>query len=237
MTQKPKIVFFTGAGISAESGLQTFRGSKDGLWENHKIEAICTPQAWSNNPSLVLDFYNQRRRQCIVAQPNLAHKLIVKLEEQYEVVVITQNVDDLHGRAGSTRVIHLHGELMKARSSVNGKLRYDWEKDILLGEMCDENNQLRPDVVWFGEALDAEILDNAIKEVVSCSICIVVGTSLLVYPANSLPNYVPFGSQMVIVDPKANEMEVHRERSIHYINEKATDGMQIVYDTLRMGKV
>lgn len=229
---KPKILFFTGAGISAESGLQTFRDSKDGLWDNYKIEDVCTPQAWSKNPTLVLDFYNQRRKQCKAVKPNLAHELIAKLESQYEVTVVTQNVDNLHERAGSTNVIHLHGELMKARSTADEKLLYDWHEDILLGEVCEKESQLRPHIVWFGEGLDAGLLDKAIKETVTCSVFVVVGSALQVYPANSLPHYVPFGSQMVIIDPMADEMDIDDERSIYYLSKKAVEGMQLLYDSL-----
>ena len=231
-TKKPKIFFFTGAGISAESGLQTFRDSKDGLWNNFKIEEVCTPEAWNNNPVLVLDFYNQRRKQCKDAYPNLAHELIAKLEAQYEVVVVTQNVDNLHERAGSTNVVHLHGELMKARSTANAKLIYDREGDIVLGDLCEQQSQLRPHIVWFGEGLDNDILDKSIKEAASCAVCVVVGTSLNVYPANSLPHYVPFASQMIIIDPQAYLMDIDEDRDISYLSEKAVDGMQKVYDSL-----
>ena len=231
-TKKPKIFFFTGAGISAESGLKTFRDSKDGLWDNYKIEEVCTPEAWTNNPVLVLDFYNQRRKQCKDAYPNLAHELIAKLEAQYEVVVVTQNVDNLHERAGSTNVIHLHGELMKARSTANAKLIYDREGDIVLGDLCEQQSQLRPHIVWFGEGLDNDILDKSIKEAASCAVCVVVGTSLNVYPANSLPHYVPFASQMIIIDPQAYLMDIDEDRDISYLSEKAVDGMQKVYDSL-----
>lgn len=230
--KKPKIFFFTGAGISAESGLKTFRDSKDGLWDNYKIEEVCTPEAWANNPVLVLDFYNQRRKQCNEANPNLAHELIAKLEEKYEVVVVTQNVDNLHERAGSTNVIHLHGELMKARSTVDSKLIYDREEDIVVGDLCEQQNQLRPHIVWFGEGLDNDILDKSIKEAGSCAVCVVVGTSLNVYPANSLPHYVPFASQMIIIDPQAYLMDIDEDRDISYLSEKAVDGMQKVYDSL-----
>ena len=230
--KKPKILFFTGAGISAESGIQTFRDSKDGLWENYKIEEVCTPDAWRNNPSLVLDFYNLRRRNCKAVKPNLAHQLIAQLEKQYEVVVVTQNVDNLHERAGSSKVIHLHGELMKVRSTTDASLIYDWDQDVKLGDVCSKQSQLRPHIVWFGENLDSDLLDYAIKEAVTCSICIVVGTSLQVYPANSLPHYVPFASQMIVIDPHAKEMEIDEDRSIYYLSEKATDGMQKVYDSL-----
>lgn len=230
--KKPKIFFFTGAGISAESGLQTFRDSKDGLWNNFKIEDVCTPEAWKKNPALVLDFYNQRRKQCKEANPNLAHELIAKLEAQYEVVVVTQNVDNLHERAGSTNVVHLHGELMKARSTANAKFIYDSEEDILLGDLCEQKSQLRPHIVWFGEGLEDEILEISIKEAASCAVCVVVGTSLNVYPANSLPHYVPFASQMIIIDPQAYLMDFDEDREISYLSEKAVDGMQKVYDTL-----
>ena len=231
-TKKPKILFFTGAGISAESGLKTFRDSEDGLWDNHKIEDVCTPEAWTKNPALVLDFYNQRRQQCKDAHPNVAHQLIAKLESQYEVTVVTQNVDNLHERAGSTKVIHLHGELMKVRSTTDNSLIYTREDDILLGDVCAKNSQLRPHIVWFGEGLDNDLLDAAIKEAVTCAVCVVVGTSLQVYPANSLPHYVPFASQMIVIDPQAYVMDIDEDRDISYLSEKAVDGMQKVYDSL-----
>lgn len=229
---KPKLLFFTGAGISAESGLQTFRDAKDGLWNNFKIEDVCTPSAWEKNPSLVLDFYNQRRKQCKDAKPNLAHELIAKLEAQYEVTVVTQNVDNLHERAGSTKVIHLHGELMKVRSTVDNSLIYIREDDIVLGDLCESQSQLRPHIVWFGEGLDNDLLDNAIKEVMICAVCVVVGTSLQVYPANSLPNYVPFESQMIVIDPMINKVDFDERPNIQFINKKAVEGMQILYNSL-----
>jgi NAD-dependent deacetylase len=230
--KKPKILFFTGAGISAESGIQTFRDSKDGLWENYKIEEVCTPEAWKKNPALVLDFYNQRRKNCKEAEPNLAHQLIAQLEKQYDVVVVTQNVDNLHERAGSSKVIHLHGELMKVRSTKDAKLIYDWENDVVIGDLCEQQSQLRPHIVWFGEGLDNDLMDYAIKEAVTCAVCVVVGSSMLVHPANSLPHYVPFASQMVVIDPMAHEMNLDEDRSIYYLSEKATVGMQMVYDSL-----
>jgi len=230
--KKPKILFFTGAGISAESGIQTFRDSKDGLWENYKIEEVCTPEAWKKNPALVLDFYNQRRKNCKEAEPNLAHQLIAQLEKQYDVVVVTQNVDNLHERAGSSKVIHLHGELMKVRSTKDAKLIYDWENDVVIGDLCEQQSQLRPHIVWFGEGLDNDLMDYAIKEAVTCAVCVVVGSSMLVHPANSLPHYVPFASQMVVIDPMAHEMNLDEDRSIYYLSEKATVGMKMVYDSL-----
>jgi NAD-dependent deacetylase len=234
--QKPKIVFLTGAGISAESGLQTFRDSKDGLWENNKIEEVCSAETWDKNPSLVLNFYNERRKQCRAAKPNLAHQLIAQLEEQYEVVVVTQNVDDLHERAGSTNVIHLHGELMKSRSTVDSKLIYKRVGDVILGEQCELQSQLRPHIVFFGEQLDESLVNEAIKAAVTCAVFIIVGTSMQVSPANSLPYYVPFASQMVVIDPLAHEMDIDEERSIFYMSEKATVGMKQLYDVLCSNK-
>jgi NAD-dependent deacetylase len=231
---KPKILFFTGAGISAESGLQTFRDSKNGLWNNFKIEDVCTPAAWENNPSLVLDFYNQRRKQCREAKPNLAHELIAKLETHYEVTVVTQNVDNLHERAGSSKVIHLHGELMKVRSTIDSSLIYHREDDILLGDLCEKQSQLRPHIVWFGEGLDSDLLDNSIKEAMTCSVCVVVGTSLQVYPANTLPDYVPFGSQMIVIDPIINKMDFDEKRDIQFISKNAVEGMQMVYQAFNL---
>jgi len=229
---KPKLLFFTGAGISAESGLETFRNSKNGLWNNFKIEDVCTPAAWEKNPSLVLDFYNQRRKQCKEAKPNLAHELIAKLELHYDVTVVTQNVDNLHERAGSTKVIHLHGELMKVRSTVDSSLIYVREDDIILGDLCERKSQLRPHIIWFGEGLDNDLLDASIKEAMTCAVCVVVGTSLQVYPANSLPDFVPFGSQMIVIDPMINKMDFDDNRDIHFINKKAGIGIQMVYDSL-----
>lgn len=233
---KPKIVFLTGAGISAESGLQTFRDSKDGLWNNYKIEEVCSTQAWEKNPELVLNFYNERRRECLKAEPNLAHHLIAQLEERYEVVVITQNVDNFHERAGSTNVIHLHGELLKVRSTADSKLIYNREGDVILGEQCEQNSQLRPHIVFFGDELDEALINEAIKATVSCAVFIIVGTSMQVNPANSLPYYVPFASQMVVIDTLAHEMDIDDERSIYYMSEKATVGMQQLYDVLTQNR-
>jgi NAD-dependent deacetylase len=234
--QKPKIVFLTGAGISAESGLQTFRDSKDGLWENNKIEEVCSAEAWNKNPSFVLNFYNERRKECLKANPNLAHQLIAQLEKHYEVIVVTQNVDDLHERAGSTNVIHLHGELMKSRSTIDSKLIYNRLGDVLIGEQCELQSQLRPHIVFFGEQLDEPLVNEAIKATVSCAVFIVIGTSMQVSPANSLPYYVPFASQMVVIDPLAHEMDIDEERSIYYMSENATVGMKQLYDVLCSNK-
>ena len=183
-----KIVVLTGAGISAESGVKTFRDN-NGLWENHKIEEVATPEAWHNNPKLVLEFYNQRRKQLFEVEPNNGHKALVELENLFDVQIITQNVDDLHERAGSSNVIHLHGELKKVRSSSDSSLVYEldhWE--IKMGDNCEKGSQLRPHIVWFGEGVP--MIEKAIDIVSQADILIVVGTSMVVYPAASLINYV-----------------------------------------------
>jgi NAD-dependent deacetylase len=198
------IVVFTGAGMSAESGISTFRDS-GGLWEKYRIEDVATPEAFSRNPSLVLDFYNQRRRQVIEAKPNEAHYALAALEDKYEVVIITQNIDDLHERAGSTRVIHLHGEIMKARSSVNAGLIEEINgSEILMGQLATDGSQLRPHIVWFGE--EVPMMDLAIEATRKAKTFLVIGTSLNVYPAAGLVNYAPRGSEKYLVDPNIPEM-------------------------------
>ncbi len=198
------IVVFTGAGISAESGIKTFRDS-GGLWEEHRIEDVATPEAWQRNQALVLDFYNQRRKQLLDCQPNAAHYAIAKLETTYKVTVITQNVDDLHERAGSTKIIHLHGELRKARSTVNPRLLYDingWE--LKQGDTCELGSQLRPHIVWFGELVP--MIDTAAYITEQADIFIIIGSSLEVYPAASLINHAPHSSIKYLVDPNAKPL-------------------------------
>ena len=198
-----KIVVLTGAGISAESGLKTFRDSS-GLWENHKIEDVATPQAWKANPEIVLEFYNQRRLQASKAQPNEAHLYLVVLEKYFNVTIVTQNVDDLHERAGSSNVIHLHGELKKARSSKNASLVYQINKKrIEIGDLCEEGNQLRPHIVWFGE--EVPMIQKVIPYFQFAEIVIVVGTSLSVYPASGLVDYVSSNADCYYIDPNAKE--------------------------------
>ena len=182
-----KIVVLTGAGISAESGINTFRDA-DGLWEGHDVMEVATPQGWKTNPELVLEFYNARRRQLKMVKPNAAHLALKKLEDAFEVTIITQNVDDLHERAGSRRILHLHGELMKARSTFDPDLILDWKEDIKWGDMCEHNAQLRPHVVWFGEAVP--MMEKAIEEVSEAEKLIIVGTSMQVYPAAGLIDYL-----------------------------------------------
>lgn len=192
-----KIVVFTGAGISAESGLQTFRDS-GGLWNNYRIEDVATPEAWKTNPEVVLQFYNSRREEAFNAKPNIAHEAIAKLEETSEVVVITQNVDDLHERAGSSNVIHVHGQLKYAKSSLDENLLYLFEdKPIKIGDLCEKGSQLRPHIVWFGENI--QNYEIARKHLITASRVLVVGSSLSVYPAAAILKKARFNAEKVIV--------------------------------------
>lgn len=219
-----KIVVFSGAGISAESGLKTFRDS-DGLWENYNIEDVATPEAWIKNPKLVLDFYNLRRKQVCEALPNNAHKALVDLEKVFNVEIITQNIDDLHERAGSSRVLHLHGEILKARSIVDESQKYQIEGfELNLGDQCINNQQLRPDVVWFGEAVPK--MENAIAICKEADILIIVGTSLNVYPAANIVDYASVDCQKYLIDPQnVNSGSINH---ITIIKEKASIGIPIL---------
>lgn len=214
-----KIVVLTGAGISAESGIKTFRDA-DGLWEGHDVMEVASPFGWENNMELVLDFYNQRRRQLLQVQPNNAHKALVLLEEKYNVQIITQNIDDLHERAGSKSVIHLHGELLKARSTFDEELILDWKKDIKVGDFCEHNYQLRPHVVWFGEAVP--MFQKAASIAESADILIVIGTSMQVYPAAGLVDFAPHHVPVYFIDPKPNITE---SGNLEIIQEKAVVGV------------
>lgn len=199
-----RVVVFTGAGVSAESGLRTFRDS-DGLWENHRVEDVATPEAFEHDPELVLRFYNERRRQLDQVQPNAAHRAIAALEKTHEVHVITQNVDDLHERAGSTRVLHLHGELRKARSTSNPNYVIDLgSSDLHLGDHCPKGGQLRPHIVWFGEEVPQIVPAARLAE--SAEVFVVVGTSLAVYPAAGLVAHAPHEAAKYWVDPKASAL-------------------------------
>lgn len=214
-----KIVVLTGAGISAESGIKTFRDA-DGLWEGHDVMEVASPFGWENNMELVLDFYNQRRRQLLQVQPNNAHKALVLLEEKYNVQIITQNIDDLHERAGSKSVIHLHGELLKARSTFDEELILDWKKDIKVGDFCEHNYQLRPHVVWFGEAVP--MFQKAASIAESADILVVIGTSMQVYPAAGLVDFAPHHVPVYFIDPKPNITE---SGNLEIIQEKAVVGV------------
>jgi len=193
------IVVFTGAGMSAESGIKTFRDS-DGLWENYRIEDVATPQAWQKDRALVLDFYNQRRAQCLQAKPNAAHLALAALEQQFKVSIITQNIDNLHERAGSKNVMHLHGELMKSRSTIDESLVYNIDgPDLKLNDHCEKGSQLRPHIVWFGEAVP--MMDVACRIASKADIFVVIGSSLVVYPAAGLLEYAPIAIPKFIIDP------------------------------------
>ena len=201
-----KLVVLTGAGISAESGIKTFRDA-DGLWEGHDVMEVASPEGYLENPELVLDFYNQRRKQLLEVFPNKAHYNLAKLENYFDVEIITQNVDDLHERAGSSKVIHLHGELLKVRSAVNESNVLDWRKELVLGDLCSEKSQLRPHIVWFGEMVP--LLEKAIKITQTADILVVIGTSMQVYPAASLIDYIKPNTPIYFIDPKPAVSEIN----------------------------
>ena len=216
-----RIVVLSGAGISAESGIPTFRGA-DGLWEGHNVMDVASPQGWKKNPHRVLDFYNQRRKAALAAEPNAGHRSLVDLEAQYEVVIITQNVDNLHEKAGSSRVIHLHGELFKSRSTLDETLVYEmdgWE--LNWGDTCERGAQLRPNIVWFGEMVP--MMEVAQQETAQADILIVVGTSLQVYPAAGLLYEVSEETPVYIVDPSTPAYS--QRPTIHPIAEPASTGL------------
>jgi NAD-dependent deacetylase len=225
-SSKKTIVVLTGAGMSAESGLKTFRDA-DGLWEGHDVMEVATPQAFERNPELVLEFYNQRRKQLKEVSPNEGHIGLAKLEEHFNVHIITQNVDNLHERAGSSNVIHLHGELNKVRSTFDEDLVLDWTTDLNLGDFCEHNHQLRPHIVWFGEAVP--MLDHAISITEQADILIVIGTSMQVYPAASLINFVHEETLIYFIDPKPN---VTASKRLTIIEDTASKGVKKVTDKL-----
>ncbi len=217
-----KIVVLTGAGISAESGIKTFRDA-DGLWEGHDILEVASPEGWRKNKQLVLDFYNKRRAQLLTVSPNKAHTCLVDLEKKYLVSIITQNVDDLHERAGSSHVLHLHGELLKVRSTSNPNLVYRWEKELLLGNVCEENSQLRPHIVWFGEAVP--MFEEAVSIAEKADILIIIGTSMQVYPAANLIHYVSQDVPIYFIDPKPMIAKNQLSNKITIISKKASTGV------------
>ncbi len=222
------IVVLTGAGISAESGLKTFRDA-DGLWEGHDVMQVATPQGFARNPELVLEFYNQRRRQLGEVNPNKAHDALVALEQQYHVHIITQNVDDLHERAGSNNVLHLHGELFKARSTGNESDVFEWKGDINLGDKCDQGHQIRPHIVWFGEQVP--MLQSAIEITSTADILLIIGTSMQVYPAAGLIHEVKSGTPIYFVDPRPN-VDQNDFNNLTVISESATIGLPILVEDL-----
>lgn len=221
---RKKIVVLTGAGVSAESGLKTFRDS-NGLWEGYDVMEVATPQGYANNPTLVLNFYNQRRKQLFDVTPNEAHLALVKLEESYDVTIITQNVDDLHERAGNSNVIHLHGELLKVRSSIDSDLIIDWKTDLNLGDTCAKGSQLRPHIVWFGE--EVPMLDKAIEITKEADVLIIIGTSMQVYPAASLVHFAPTLSPIFFIDPKPN-MSPSAFKNLVIVEKTAVQGVPTV---------
>lgn len=222
-----KLVVLSGAGMSQESGLKTFR-DMGGVWEQYDVTEVATPEAWKRNPELVLRFYNQRRKQLFNAKPNEGHHGIAGLEKWFDVHVVTQNVDNLHEQAGSTKVTHLHGELMKARSSIDSYLVYELDNwELKLGDCCEKGSQLRPHIVWFGEPVPE--MSNAIGVVQQAEILVVIGTSLAVYPAASLVNYVPKGTPVFVIDP--NRPQVYHE-NVTYIEKKAEIGVAILIEKL-----
>ena len=217
---KKKIVVLTGAGVSAESGINTFRDA-DGLWEGYDVMEVASPQGFTKNPELVLDFYNQRRKQLSQVEPNAAHTALAELEASHEVIVITQNVDDLHERGGSTKVIHLHGELLKARSIKNERTVLDWDADLSLGDLCPDGHQLRPHIVWFGEMVP--LLETAAAYVEKADIVIIIGTSMQVYPAAGLVNFAKPGTPVYFIDPRPS------------ISENDFDNLTILKETAAYG--
>ncbi len=225
---KPKIVVLTGAGISAESGIQTFRGA-GGLWNGVSVKEVATPEGWQKNPAMVLEFYNQRRKDAANVQPNAAHTALARLEEKFEVNIITQNVDDLHERGGSTKVMHLHGLLKEVRSSKDPSLIYDiGDKAIKMGDLCKLGSQLRPNVVWFGEAVP--MIESAALLCYDAELFVVIGTSMEVYPAASLVHYVDKKVPVYIIDP--NIPNVGNIPNLTSIAEKATVGVSALVDNL-----
>lgn len=219
---KQKIVVFTGAGISAESGLRTFRDS-DGLWEEYNVMDVATPEAWNKDKALVLEFYNKRRKQIVTAQPNAAHYALVELEKKFDVVIITQNIDNLHERAGSKNVLHLHGEITKSQSSVDPALVYNIKGDeIKLGQKCAKGSQLRPFIVWFGEAVP--LMDDAYVLASKADYFIIIGTSLFVYPAAGLVDYAPHQCPKYLIDPNS-DTRTSGISNLTFIKQKASIGV------------
>ncbi|MEM6514922.1 MAG: NAD-dependent deacylase [Bacteroidota bacterium] len=214
------IVVLTGAGMSADSGIKTFRDD-NGLWEGHDVMEVATPEGFYKNPELVLEFYNQRRRQLLTVKPNQAHYDLAALEKNYRVTIITQNVDDLHERAGSTKVIHLHGELLKARSTKNETDIHDWKTDIRLGDLCKSGHQIRPHIVWFGEAVP--MIEKAMDICATADILVIIGTSMQVYPAASLMHYVPNKTHTYFINPNP---AIDSSENLTVIPDTATNGLE-----------
>lgn len=233
---KKKILVFSGAGVSAESGIKTFRDAVNGLWYEYKIDDVASITGWNKDKPKVLDFYNKRRRDMKLAEPNDGHKFIAELEKHFDVTVVTQNVDDLHERAGSTDVVHLHGELGKVRSTFDKDIVLDWEGDLNIGDKCSEGSQLRPHIVWFGEALDSGNLHYSQVKASEADVCIIVGSSMKVSPARDIPFLTNETALIYYVDPGDGEdmpyMSDIRRAFFYHHKENATIGMKQVYDDL-----
>jgi NAD-dependent deacetylase len=226
---KKKLVVLTGAGISAESGIKTFRDA-GGLWEGHNVMDVATPEGWYRNPKMVLDFYNQRRQQLHEVQPNRGHQILAELENDFDVQIITQNVDNLHEKSGSSNVLHLHGELLKVRSTVNRNYILDWQDDLNFGDVDDKGNQLRPHIVWFGEEVPA--LEEAVTIVEKADVLVIIGTSLQVYPAASLMNFADPTIPVFYIDPKPAQI-YDLPNDIKIIAATGSEGMKIVQKELK----
>jgi len=225
-----KIAVLTGAGISDESGIKTFRDA-NGLWEDHDVMTVASPQGWADDQELVLRFYNDRRKQLKEVQPNQGHLDLVTLEQNHDVVIITQNVDDLHERAGSSNIIHLHGELNKVRCTVDETLVYDWPRDLNTGDLSDAGHQLRPHIVWFGEMVP--LLETAALEVSTADIIMIIGTSMQVYPAAGLVSYAPAHAKIFYIDPKPQlNYELMRAEKVTVIEDVATKGVRACMDMI-----
>jgi len=224
---KKKILVFTGAGVSKESGVDTFRDN-GGLWMNYDVQKVAHINAWKNDPQLVLDFYNMRKNDMLSVNPNLAHEIIAELEKDFDVTVVTQNVDDLHERSGSTKVIHLHGEISKIRSENSTEFVYPYDKDIKIGDLAEDGHQLRPYITWFGENLDWKNVKLAEEATFDSDVCIIVGTSMQVAPANSIPFQTKDTALIYYVDPGDVEFYIprFREHFFYHIAEPATKGME-----------
>jgi NAD-dependent deacetylase len=226
---KKKLVVLSGAGISAESGISTFRDA-EGLWEGHDVMEVASPDGWKNNQDLVLDFYNQRRRQLLSVTPNKGHQVLAALEQDFDVTIITQNVDHLHQQAGSSNVIHLHGELLKVRSTINESLIYDWTKDLITGDKAEDGAQLRPHIVWFGEMVP--MIEVAAKIAAKADIFLVVGTSMAVYPAAGLIDYVHPDVPKFLVDPKLPE-GINHISNLKCISLNGTEGLPLFAEEIK----
>jgi NAD-dependent deacetylase len=232
--QKKKILIFSGAGVSQESGVETFRGLSGGLWNNYDVMKVAHIDAWKEDPQTVIDFYNLRRQDMGKVFPNEAHKIIAELEKWFDVTVVTQNIDNLHELAGSSKVIHLHGEITKLRSEKNSLITQEWIGELELGQLAEDGNQLRPDIVWFGEELDSDRIEEAKRSAGGCDACIIVGTSMQVAPANMIPFLTPETCLLYYVDPGDRDFYVptFRDFFFYHFQEVASVGMKQVKEDL-----